>query len=317
MVQEKNASVIINHNEQQSVKEVIQAPGGICVFGGTIRYSEFERYIATVKADFAGLSAQYAKNKRLKGVTASVKEFITSVDATIGIERCAAFLKTASQQELIRLFFDCGINQQVLKNNFGELLNKNALEQANVSYFIHMLVPCYFTDLAHLKDDPNIGAILAAFLKEVTLYIKSFYDEVGAGSGVKICIVIPRLDYFMRAVTEGKNLDKLKINVEVVQKELIELIGSNNNFLLIDQSGDELAVMVNALRHQGIPKVSGKELLLTNSAGFPTTKFNPYVLKNDTKHAYHISVVLNQQLLHYLQKKFGGEKTCIKLFELF
>jgi hypothetical protein len=308
---------IVDHNKGQAIKTMVDGDSIIGVFGGTPRYSAFEKYMSTLRRDYSDLMSQYSKNKRLKGVERSIRSFITAVEKCPGLEAFNSYITTAPRPELMKLFFAAGCDHNVLKENVGILLKTAQLEltkrrttgtQPERLYLAHLLLPSYFTDLPHLKNDSDAKELLHTFLTESANFYKGLYEQSAHDPSLKVCVIIPRLQHFLSAVSQGDSLDKLKINTDVVQEELIESVGSGHGFVLLNQNYEQLTPLVNYLQQKGSSRVAGVGVPIYNKCGLPSTIFNPYTLKPDSKHSYQNSPLFNEQLLEYVQHTLKGEK---------
>jgi hypothetical protein len=208
----------------------------------------------------------------------------------------------------MQLFFEGGLNRELLKENI-KTLRKTAFAQ-KAGCLIHLLLPSYFADLSYLEKSPDAREI-KTFLQESAIFYKKLYEETASESSLKVHLLLPDMEYFISAIKQGESLDKLKINIEIVQKELIAHANSSHKFILLDQNRDELPKMVATLKEQRSVEVMGKPIDISNSRGSESIIFNPYVLtphrlKSNRRLPYTISPVLNSQLLNYVQKKFKG-----------
>lgn len=309
--------IIVDHNEDQSIKMVIEKPALIAVHGGTPRYSYSQDYIQTLKQDYASLSEPYKKNKRLKGVEGSIKKFLEQLSKNPGLPAFESFLDNASDRDKMKLFFAAGLDQKTLKTNFEILVktaHKELLEKATKTngnpenlYLTHLLLPSYFKD-AVLKNDPEAAEKLHAFLKEAAHFYKDLYKQSATDPLLKICIVIPQLKHFLSAVNQADAADKAEINTDVIQTELIDVVGSDNGFVLLNQEVAALPPIVQELQKRGTPKVAGAGIPIFNSFGQISTKFNPYLLKKGKKHNYQTSPLFNNVLLTFVQNKYAEKK---------
>ncbi len=93
--------IIVDHNENQSIATVIEKPALIAVFGATPRYAYFQNYMQTVQQHYESLKSHYQRQKRLKGVERSKKQFLQHPAAPT----FETHLRNASDIEKIRLFF--------------------------------------------------------------------------------------------------------------------------------------------------------------------------------------------------------------------
>jgi hypothetical protein len=317
--------IIVDHNNaQENITVVIkEKPSVIGIFGSTPRYSEFEKYITVLKKEYAALLAHYKRGKVLKGVAGPVKKFIRSLAKYPEyLEKFEAHLNGAYPVDLMPLFFAAGFDHKVLKDNIGVLLrtiNGACAEfhrrysknngQLGPLYYVHLFVPSYFADVPQLKDNPQH---LHAFLKASANFYKGMYDNVACESPLKMCLLIPKTDHFLTMFSHGTVTDKtvkFTINTDVVDKEIIKVVGSDNGFMLLNVNGKELVPMCEQLIKKGVEKQMGVEIPITDKTGYQRiTSFTKRVLRPglnpDTKDSYKTSPLFNEQLLVYVENTF-------------
>ncbi len=317
--------IVVDHNnEQESITAVIkEKPSVIGIFGSTPRYSEFEKYITVLKKEYAALLAHYKRSKAFKGVAGPVKSFMRSLAKYPGyLEKFEAHLNGASPADLMPLFFAAGFDHKVLKDNICILLrtvngagaefhrrySKNNT-QLGPLYYVHLFVPSYFADVSYLKDNPHI---LHAFLKASANFYKVMYDNVACETPLKMCLLIPKTDHFLTMFSHGTVTDKtvkFTINTDVVDKEIIKVIGSDNGFMLLNVNGKELVPMCEQLIKKGVEKQMGVEIPITDKTGYHRiTSFTKRILRPgfnpDKKDSYKNSPLFNEQLLAYIESTF-------------
>ncbi len=320
---------IVDCNTGNSVKKAIGQESIIGVFGATLCYSAFERYMKTLRADYASLLMDYAKNAKLKGIDRSVRSFLSCMNECLGLEEFTGHITKTSEQELYRLFFAGGFEIDTLKQNFKVLLNtlKYAYEKvkkgsahgehAECTHLVHLLMPCYFSDLKDLKDNPKTSSLIYCYLQEVASFYKKLYEETIsdkslniACDSLKVSIVIPPMEHFVAIIQSGGSLSKLGSITSVLKDELIAQIGPGSTYLIMNQDDSEHEPILNFFKQQCVKNVHAVAMPLTNKRGMPTTIFNPYILKADekSKHTYKNSPLFNEQLLEYVKKEIKAKE---------
>jgi hypothetical protein len=286
---------------QESIASCItEKPATIHIFGATPRYSAFEKYMRTLTENYADLSARYAKNKRLKGIDGNIKNSICALAQNPGLEVLKNKLDTLSLKEQIQLFLTTGIEQKTLKTNIQLLLN-TAHKNKSASHLVHIFMPSYFADAQALNKKPECAKTLITFLEESANFYKKLYQEVDHRD-INIHILIPKLEHFTNMIEKANTISKLEANTLVLQEELTSL-GRDHNFVLLDQDIQELEPMIITLRQQGVQQITGTGIPITNAAGFPSTIFHPYILKQDKNYPAATSPIFNNTLVEYVQKQ--------------
>jgi hypothetical protein len=302
--------IILDLNQGGSIKKFISDSSSIInVFGATPRYSAFQRYKIMLQDHFNSLANQFLtkKGKRLKGVESRVENFINSIaDAGINLKTFNSTLANLDDKQFFNLFFANGFDMETMQENFKSLLQasmKTQLQDCKSRYLVHVLLPCYFTDL---HSDTNHDDVYR-FLKHAAVFYKNIYEQFALASNLKICILIPQLKYFSSAIVLNEACDKGGINFDVIANELVKPLGLNYKYVFIDQDIDELKLFIQKLLQYGVPQVVGLGLQIFNSRGAPTTIFNAYTIKADGNYEYQTSPILNQQLLEYILKNYKAE----------
>lgn len=301
--------IIIDQNDNQSIATILeQKPAVICIFGATPRYSAFEHYISLLKEDFAALQLAYQKNKKLKGVEHTVKQCIAAIAQKPGLNAFNESITNAQSADLMKMFFAHGIdhkilaeNMQILVKSMQSLRQKNGIhDDCRELYLCHLLLPSYFADLPHLKDNVKALEEVYMFLKQAAAFYTYHYEHISTDLSLNICIMIPELTYFSSIIHQTEPLNKLETNLTVVKNEIFDKTGSFHEFVLLDQNIEDLNLMVQFLQNKGMQNVKGIRIPITNKIGFPSTIFNPYVLKAEKKHSYTTSPLFNKNLIEYM-----------------
>ncbi len=174
-------------------------------------------------------------------------------------------------------------------------------------YLTHLLLPSYFKD-ASLKDDVKAPEKLHMFLKEAANFYKDLYAQTTSNSSVKVRLVIPHVSHFITAMNQAETMEKAKTNTEVLQTELVDVVGCDNGFVLLNQETEALKPIAASLQQQGTPKVTGTGIPIFNAYGYATTKFIPYILNKGKEYHYQTSPLLTQTLLEHVQKQTKEKK---------
>ena len=300
---------IVDHNNAQSIKTFIDnEPSIIGVFGATPRYSAFKHYTKTFQKDCTALLDQYKKDKRLKGVAGSTKEIVKSLEKEIDLAKFNSFIETNDHAK-IDLFFSAGYEDSTLEENFSTLINatQSCFAKKNSShkpaYLAHLLMPSYFVDAPELKNNEHAAEQLHTFLIKSALFYRTCYQNAVPSDSFKPIIVIPHIEHFTQAVN-GQQLDKLEINLSVVQKDLINMLPAQHEIMLINQNKDELLPMINELQKKVPHQIGGAYLPITNKRGIPSTIFNSYLIKAENKqHTYQQSPLFTQNVVSFAQSR--------------
>ena len=311
-------SIIVDCNNHQSLSNALESiPPVIGVFGGTVRYSAFLDYKNSLDTSYDALCGQYNKNKRLKGISSSIKKNIVSLAADPGLENIKQLITTLPEKENFRLFFATGFEQDTLQENVSVLFKTVRKYEAdsNEKVLVHCLLPSYFADISTSHDKPHATETIHSFLLETASFFKTLYQQVISEDALKIFIVIPPIDHFMRLIHSGKVLSNaegnppelLERNCDALYDTLLEPL-HGQKFLFFDQDAHDSEPMLNYLECKGIKKetISCTRIPITNQMGFPSTIFLPYILKRGKKYSYQTSPLFTDVLEKYLREKTKG-----------
>jgi hypothetical protein len=299
---------IVDQNEQQSLAHVIEPASIVSIFGATPRYSQYERYMMLLKNNFIALKADFEKSKRLKGTDKLVKQCIYDINTHCGFGAVVQLFSAEAEGARMRLFLENGIDQKVLQQNMKKLLNTaHALQEGNTSsvHLVHVLLPSYFADLAHLKHQQNTPDALHSFLRESALFYQKMYGRVGPAYPLKITIFIPCIEHFV-AILNQANTDVQQTNLGVLQTDIFDQIKSPKKMVLINQNMPDLERMITQLRQSRSEPFEGIGLPITNSMGHQSTIFNPYLLKPEKEYPYKTSPIFNHDLFLYIKHMHKG-----------
>lgn len=320
---------IIDANASQSVEMVIgNNPALVGIFGATPRYSCFEEYKQTVQACVQELLLQHetesSKSKkeptRLKGVEKRVCNLLFALREHPGLKVVESDLAHFREEEYMQLFFCAGFKDDDLKHNIETLVHTTqtclAKQRSNLftkKCLVHIFVPSYFSDLAHLKNRQEAPQMLYLFLKQAALHYQHLYEQTAFDPELNICILIPSITYFT-TMLQSDSCDKATININVVHQEIIKRVSPNCQFTLFDQNPSDRAAMAACLEQAHIENATLYTLALATLSRNGTPVFTPYLLvpKNDThrnqkKHDYKTSPLFNQQLIAFIQQKHEKE----------
>ncbi len=229
-----------------------------------------------------------------------------------GLQKFNEYIGDSSNPALFKLFFDAGFDYTTLQENVRILLKTADQKTENTvdnqsRYLVHMFMPSYCADMRHLKDTLQ-PSVFHTFLKESALFYKRLYEEQAKNYPLDIRIVIPKLEYFTNMIEQDNPPSKLSANIDVLHKELTQQLDSSHNYILMDQDADDLKPMILALQEKGI-QATGASLPITNSKGYPTKKFNPYIVQPDSTYTYQTSPLFNQHLVDHVHAQYK-EKAC-------
>ncbi len=320
---------IIDANANQSVAMVIgNNPALVGVFGATPRYSCFEQYKQTVQTCMQELLLQHetesSKRKkeptRLKGVEKRVCNLLFALREHPGLKVVENDLAHFRDAEYMQLFFCAGFKDDDLQHNVETLvhttqtcLEKQRSTMCTKKCLVHIFVPSYFSDLAHLKNMQEAPQMLSLFLKQAALHYQHLYKHTDFDPELEICILIPPITYFS-AMLQSDSCDKATTNINVVHEEIIKRVNPNCQFTLFDQNPSDRTAMAACLEQAHIENAILYTLALTTLSRNGTPVFTPYLLvpKNETdrnqkKHDYRTSPLFNQQLVTFIQQKHEKE----------
>lgn len=320
---------IIDANAGEYIAQVVgNNPALIGVFGATPRYSYFEQYKQTIQTCMQELLLQHetesAKSKKeptkLRGVEKRVCNLLFALREHPGLEEVNSDLAHFSEEEYMQLFFCAGFKDDDLKQNIETLvstaqtcLEKQCTTSHNKKCLVHVFVPSYFSDLAHLKNMQQAPQLLYLFLKQAALHYKHLYEHTAVDPALQICVLIPPISYFTAMLTSD-SCDKATTNINVVHQEIIKRVCSDCQFTLFDQNPGDRAAMATCLEQAGIKNAVLYMLTLATFSRNGIPIFTPYLLvpKNDTdrnqkKHDYKTSPLFNQQLVTFIQQKHQKE----------
>ena len=330
-VRPNNLVSIIDSNEGQSLEELMgPEPGIIGVFGGTPRYSFFENYRQTLTECTSELLKQCdervkrAKPKclnplrHLKGVERRIRKLLIVLREDPGLQAFRDGLSTFSEEEMMNLFFAAGFDHELFAKNIGTLLDvaQQSLRDCSSAQrsmcLVHVFMPSYFSDLAHIRSMPDVQQKLHLFLTCAAFHYQRLYEQAAAHPDLKICILIPPIEYFMEAMRSDGD-EKASTNSTVVLKEIVERVNPKAQCILFDQGRNRQA-MVSLLQTAGRENVSGTTIPLTSLSGLAIHTFNPYLLipkknKDDgskKKHDYKTSPLFNLYLVKFFQQRHEG-----------
>ncbi|BDC34909.1 hypothetical protein Noda2021_08670 [Candidatus Dependentiae bacterium Noda2021] len=295
MQENKQPCTIIDRVDNQAINKT-DLPQRIYVFGATPRYSNYCCYTHKLYEDYSSLLAQYQRNKSLKGVTKNIKQFVCEIKKSPGLEKLKTYLEQATPHQRVNLFLSAGINRCIIKQNVETLLQSTISSAISKSCLVHFLLPSYFTD-TNLGNTPQDIEQLYVFLKESAQFYNRLYTH-SISRTLNTVIVIPPLHHFFNAMNK-QSFTKLECNLHLLYKELLEPLGPNHDYILLDQNGPELEQMVKHFEENKIYKVSGIQLALKDSRGFSSTIFTPYLVTNESKTTYQTSPLFNDQLIEH------------------
>jgi hypothetical protein len=319
---------IIDANKGQSIKEVVGSdPLNIGVFGATPRYSYFEQYKQTVQTCTQELLLQHEAESskckkeptRLKGVEKRICNLLFALRKQPGLKVVEHDFAHFSEKEYMQLFFNAGFKEEDLKQNVETLvrtaqtcLEKQRSNICTQKCLVHIFVPSYFSDLAHLKSMQEAPHMLYLFLKQAALHYQHLYERTAFDPDIRICILIPPIAYFT-AMLQSNSSDKATTNITVVHEEVIKRVSSNCQFTLFDQNPNDRKAMATCLEHAHIENATLYTLALATLSRQGTPIFTPYLLipqnnvdSDKKKHDYKTSPLFNQRLVAFIQQKHAG-----------
>jgi len=328
---------IVDTTEGQSIRSAVgNDPAIISVFGATPRYSSFELYQRTLQEDCSQLLSLYdafvkkqgkepnTMKGALRGVQTDIIKLMTELRERPGLAAFRDDLVQLSDAEFMQLFFAAGFHHETLAENISTLLataQRYFLEKRTDAHeqfcLVHVFVPSYFADLAHLRTMEHAPRILHQFLKHAANHYKRHYEPAAAQVGFPICILIPPIKYFTAMMHAGA-CQRAQTDIVIVKREIVEQLNSSCQFALLDQgSKEKLDEMVAILQSAGTRDTVGVKIpLISKESGEETHTFNPYVLvppkKDDSsaskKRDFKSSPLINQQLVTFIQQKHEGER---------
>ncbi len=313
---------VIDYNNNEAVR-FQKETSVVGVFGGTIRYSAYEQYTNTLAAHYSSLVDQYKRNKRLKGIPQSTRTLISSLAQSPGLDEVAKHIETS--QKSFKLFFAAGFEHKELKDHVSILLKTIQKKYAEIKakniqaepVLMHILLPSYFADLTHLKDQDQAPERLYAFLQESASFFKQFYQENSDNSLLQVYVVIPPLSYFIEMIqspkpasnVDGNPIELLEANCNVLHATLIEPLKCQK-YLFFDQDSRDAQPMVECLAQKGVKpeKIACIRIPITNQMGYPSTIFLPYILKRGKEYVYQTSPLFCKELENYFKEVKGHDE---------
>lgn len=315
---------IIDTNEGESITSFLATePGIVSVFGGTPRYSYYELYKKTLlecsrellqQYDLAVSRAHTSKPPtRLKGVERRIRKLLSALRTRPGLADLRERLAHMSEIDFMRLFFEAGMETELLQKNIDALV-KAAQEECNGSEsctLVHIFVPSYFSDLVHLRDDRAASEKLYCFLRNAARAFQEHFLRV-TDARVRVCIVIPSLTYFVEAIS-CDSFEKVQANSAVVRNEIVQHMLRQSRCILLDhgihKEGDAMATVLN---DSGLVKVTAKGMCLLDLKGYTIHVFNPYLVipkitsdGQQRKADYKTTPLFNQALVTFFQQSAG------------
>lgn len=293
--------IIIDRNKDQSIP--ITPDNLVGVFGATPRYSAFTKYISTLQSHCRQLSDC---GKKLKGLPKKTKQFLTEITELPGLEAVNQSVNPSSQQEKMQLFFTAGLDTATLQQNMLNLVQTTDRELKDLAtlaksngnpVLAHIFVPSYFIESSHLVCEQQE---LYLFLQQSAEFYKDMYQRAIPVLNFPVYIIIPKVIDFIAAMSVD-NPNKLELNLNLVKKELMS--SQCEGYMLIDQNIQDLNDMVTYLQKNGIAKIAGRYLSITNSLQQNITIFNPYLIRPEkTIPLFKESPVFNAALKAFIQQ---------------